>query len=314
VQPFAIAGVQMYLSATHPNLEAMRARLNVLMSTFPWVQMVMFSELAVHGFFLSKAEPMPGPTENAFRDMARRHGIWLLPGSMYEKREGKIFNTAPVINPDGDVVGRYSKMFPFSPYEEGVASGDSFLAFDVPNVGKFGVSICYDIWFPETTRTLAAKGVEVLLHPTMTNTIDRNVELAIVRASAAQNQMYIFDINGLGDCGNGHSIICGPEGYVIHQAGSGSELIPIEINLDRVRFTRKEGIMGLGQPLKSFRDRKIVFDVYREEVDFGYLKSLGSLAKKSRRVTGDKSKTVARGVESVIEREHRDEQDDARSD
>jgi len=292
---FAIAGVQMYLSATHSNLEAMRARLHVLMMTFPWVQMVMFSELAVNGFFLSKAEPLPGPTEDAFREMARKHKIWLLPGSMYEKRGNEIYNTASVIDPEGNVVGRYSKMFPFRPYEEHVASGDEHLVFDVPHVGRFGVSICYDIWFPETTRTLVSMGAEVLLHPTMTNTIDRNVELAIVRASAAQNQCYILDINGLGDCGNGHSIIVGPEGYVIHQAGSGSELIPVEINTDRVRHTRKEGIMGLGQPLKSFRDRKVVFDVYRPEVDYGYLSSLGPLEKKSRRAVarGDDTGVVA---------------------
>ena len=289
---FTIAGVQMYLSAVHNNVEAMRSRLDVLLATFPWVEMVVFSELAPHGFFLSKAETLPGPTENAFCEMARKHKIWLLPGSMYEKRDGKIYNTASVINPDGTVVGRYRKMFPFRPYEENVASGDEFLVFDVPDVGRFGVSICYDIWFPETTRTLVAMGAEVLLHPTMTNTIDRNVELAIVRASAAQNQIYILDINGLGDCGNGHSLIVGPEGYIIHQAGSSSEMIPIEINLERVRHTRKSGIMGLGQPLKSFRDRKVAFDVYRPEVDYGYLSQLGPLEKKSRRA-------VARGDHEI---------------
>lgn len=293
MQPFAIAGIQMYLSAIHSNLEAMRSRLDVVMSTYPWLEMVMFSELAVHGFFLSKAETLPGPTEQAFCEMAKKHRIWLLPGSLYEKRNGKIYNTASVINPDGKVVGRYRKMFPFRPYEEHVEGGDEFLVFDVPNVGRFGVSICYDIWFPETSRTLVAMGAEVLLHPTMTNTIDRNVELAIVRATAAQNQCYIFDINGLGDCGNGSSIVCGPEGYVIHQAGTGSEMIPVEINFDRVRHTRKEGIMGLGQPLKSFRDRKVVFDVYRPEVDFGYLRNLGPLEKKSRR-------RVARGDEGRL--------------
>jgi len=294
LSPFAIAGIQMYLSAIHSNLEAMRSRLNVLMSTFPWVQMVLFSELAVNGFFLSKAETLPGPSEDAFREMARKYNIWLLPGSLYEKRNGKIFNTAPVIDPNGNVIARYRKMFPFRPYEEGVAAGEEFTVFEVPGIGKFGVSICYDFWFPETTRTLTAMGAEVLLHPTLTNTIDRQVELAIVRATAAQNQCYVFDINGLGDCGNGHSIICGPEGYVIHQAGSSSEIIPVEINLDRVRHTRKEGIMGLGQPLKSFRDRKVAFDIYRPEVDFGYFRSLGPLEKKSRR-------NVARGVQGALD-------------
>ena len=72
------------------------------------------------------------------------------------------------------------------------------MVFDVPSVGRFGVSNCYDMWFPETTRTLAAMGAEVILHPSMTNTIDRDVELAIARTNAAINQCYFFDINVAG--------------------------------------------------------------------------------------------------------------------
>jgi predicted amidohydrolase len=57
------------------------------------------------------------------------------------------------------------------------------------------------MWFPETTRQLAALGAEVILHPTMTDTIDRDVELPIARANAAMNQCYFFDVNGVGDGG-----------------------------------------------------------------------------------------------------------------
>jgi predicted amidohydrolase len=83
-------------------------------------------------------------------------------------------------------------MYPFEPYEQGVTPGEEFCVFDIPEVGRFGVSICYDMWFPETTRTLAWMGAEVILHPTMTGTIDRDAELAIVRASAVTNQVYFF--------------------------------------------------------------------------------------------------------------------------
>ena len=153
-------------------------------------------------------------------------------------------------------------MFPFRPYEDGVEAGDEFLVFDVPEVGRFGVTICYDMWFPETSRTLAAMGAEVILHPTLTGTIDRDVELAIARATAAQNQCFVFDINGVGDGGNGRSIIIGPYGDVLYQAGHSEEMIPIEIDVDRVRRSREVGLRGLGQPLKSFRDRKVHFSVY----------------------------------------------------
>ena len=281
--PFAIAGIQMRVSATHENITEMAHRLDILMARFPWVQMVMFSELAAFGPLPGHKQPLPGPAEDAFRDMAAKHRVWLLPGSMFEDAGDRIYNTASVIDPNGLVIGRYRKMFPFQPYENHVASGDQFLVFDVPEVGRFGVSICYDMWFPETLRTLASMGAEVILHPTMTDTIDRDVELSIARATAVTNQCYFFDINGVGDGGVGSSIIVGPAGYVIHQAGGGEEMIPVEINLDRVRREREVGIRSLGQPLKSFRDRPIEFPVYQHSHETeSYLRSLGPLTKPQR--------------------------------
>ncbi|MEE4378554.1 MAG: carbon-nitrogen hydrolase family protein [Candidatus Competibacteraceae bacterium] len=281
--PFAIAGIQMHVSASHDNIAAMSHRLEVLMARFPWVQMVMFSELAPFGPLPNHAQALPGPAEAAFCHIAAHHQIWLLPGSMFERVGDHIYNTASVIDPAGHVVGRYRKMFPFRPYENNVEAGTEFMVFDVPHVGRFGVSICYDMWFPETSRTLAAMGAEVILHPTLTDTIDREVELSIARAAAVTNQCYFFDINGVGDGGVGHSIIVGPGGYVIHTAGGGEENIPVEINLDRVRREREVGIRGLGQPLKSFRDRPVDFTVYqRGGPAEAYLHSLGPLAKPER--------------------------------
>ncbi|MCB1750142.1 MAG: carbon-nitrogen hydrolase family protein [Gammaproteobacteria bacterium] len=281
--PFAIAGIQMRVSASHENIPAMAHKLDITMTRFPWVQMVMFSELAAFGPLPGHAQTLPGPAEAAFQEMAAKHKVWLLPGSMFEDAGDRIYNTAPVIDPDGRVISRYRKMFPFQPYENHVASGTEFSVFDVPGIGRFGVSICYDMWFPETSRTLVSMGAEVILHPTMTDTIDRDVELSIARATAVTNQCYFFDINGVGDGGVGSSIIVGPAGYIIHQAGGGEETIPVEINLGRVRRERAMGIRSLGQPLKSFRDRPVEFPAYqRSEQSEAYLKSLGPLVKPHR--------------------------------
>ena len=122
-------------------------------------------------------------------------------------------------------------MFPFYPYEVGVSPGQEFCTFDVPGVAKFGVSICYDMWFPETIRTLVVQGAEVILHPTMTGTIDRDIELSIARAMATVNQCYLFDVNGLDTGGSGRSVVCGPDGRVIYQAGSTEEIFPLELNI-----------------------------------------------------------------------------------
>lgn len=283
MRPFAIAGMQLSLSAVHENVTAMGTKLDILMGVFPWVQMVVFSELAPYGPLLCNAKPFPSPAEPIFREWAKKHGIWLLPGTMFEQVGDKTYNTAMVIDPAGSVVGYYRKQFPFRPYEEGVSGGTEFMTFDVPDAGRFGVSICYDLWFPETARTLAAMGAEVILHPTLTGTIDREVELSIVRATAAQNQCFVFGINGYGDCGNGRSIVVGPAGEVLYQGQSAPETIPIEIDFDRVRRSREVGLRGLGQQLKSFRDRSVEFPVYGAEGrHWPYLNSLGPLVKPDR--------------------------------
>lgn len=269
----------MAVAADGENISAMRHRLDILMARFPWVQMVLFSELAPFGPLPQFAQTLPGPAEAEFQEMAARHGIWLLPGSLYERApDGSIHNTAPVIDPGGEVVARYRKMFPFRPYEDGIAAGTSFCVFDVPAVGRFGLSICYDIWFPETTRTLTAMGAEVLLHPVLTGSIDRDVELSIARSTAAQFQCYVFDINGVGAGGVGRSCVIDPSGHVLHQAAGQEEIIPVEIDLAQVRRQRETGIRGLGQVLKSFRDRAVEFPVYdRAGAVDDYLGTLGPL-------------------------------------
>jgi predicted amidohydrolase len=278
--PFSIAGVQMFVPAYKSNLEAVLHRLDILASRFPWVNMAMFSELALCGPIHNAPVSLPGPEEDELRRAAARHGVWLIPGSIFEKDdEGRIFNTSPVIAPDGTVIARYRKMVPFLPYEAGVTPGNEFCVFDVPSVGRFGLSICYDMWLPETTRSLTSMGAEVLLHPVLTGTIDRSVELAIARATAAQFQCYLFDINGLGPGGFGRSAVIDPSGIVIYQAGGADETIPVEIDLDQVRRQRERGLHGgLGQLLKSFRDRQFALPVYDGSSGATeYLKSLGPL-------------------------------------
>lgn len=277
--PFAIAGVQMHVAALHSNVEAMRHRLDVLMTRFPWTQMVVFSELAAYGPLHQYAQPFPNEALEIFQEDARRHGVWLIPGSMFEKTEdGRIYNTSVVINPAGEIIAKYRKMFPFKPYEADISSGTEFCVFDVPDVGRFGLSICYDIWFPETTRQLTSQGVEVLLHPVLTGTTDRDAEIAIARATAAQFQCYVIDVNGLAAGGVGKSLVVDPTSMVLHQSAGQEDMFPIEVDLDMVRRQRETGLKGLGQVLKSFRDRQADFPVYnRTSGTDAYLHTLGPL-------------------------------------
>ncbi|MBF9059449.1 carbon-nitrogen hydrolase family protein [Rhodobacterales bacterium HKCCSP123] len=277
--PFAIAGIQMHVAALHSNVEAMRHRIDVLMARFPWTQMAVFSELAPYGPLHQYAQPFPNEALEQFQEDARRYRIWLIPGSMFEKTpDGRIYNTSVVINPQGEIVTKYRKMFPFRPYEQGVDAGTEFCIFDVPEVGRFGLSICYDIWFPETTRQLTSQGVEVLLNPVLTGTTDRDAELSIARATAAQFQCYVFAVNGLAAGGVGRSIVVDPSATVLHQSAGQEDMFPIEVDLDQVRRQRETGMRGLGQVLKSFRDREADFTIYdRTSGADAYLKTLGPL-------------------------------------
>ncbi len=278
---FSIAGIQMHIS-TQRNIEEMRRRMKILFHLYPWVQMVVFSELAAHGPALQSAQPAGGGFEREFCKIARHHDTWLIPGSYFERRNGCIYNTTPVINPQGEVITRYRKMFPFTPYEEGVTPGDEFCVFDVPDVGRFGVSICYDLWFPEVTRTLSSMGAEVIINPVLAHFVDRPADLAIAQASAAIFQSYIFHINGLLAGGNGYSVVVDPAGQILHKGNVQEEMIPIEVDFELVRRQRREGLLRMGQPLKSFRDSTIEFPVYQPGFDRSYLDSLGPLEKPKR--------------------------------
>lgn len=263
MKPFSIAGLQLAL-APGDNRERIAREIASAVQRFPWVQMVVLPELASFGTALGAAEPLPGPTEARYQALARKLGIWLVPGSLYERDGDRIYNTAIAIDPAGTTVARYRKIYPFLPYEAGVSHGTEAVVFDVPGAGRFGLSICYDQWFPEVSRALAWQGAEVILHPTLTGTTDRAQELVLAQANAIVNQCYFLDINSTGGLGNGRSIVAGPEGEVLHQAGELNEVIPVTLDLERVRASRRNGIKGLGQMLKSFRDTRVDWPCYAQ--------------------------------------------------
>lgn len=278
---FGIAGLQLELSHCD-NLKIIQKEVETTKHVFPWINMIVLSELCAFGSKVDNAESIPGKAYDFYSKLAKDNSIYLVAGSLFVKVNEEILNVSLVFDPQGNEIARYAKMFPFEPYETGITPGNEFCLFDVPDVGRFGLSICYDMWFPETTRTLAWMGAEVILHPTMTATIDRDAELSIAQSSAITNQVFFFDINGAGTIGNGKSIVIGPEGDVLYQAGSGREIIPIRIDLEYLRRTREQGVKGLGQPLKSFRDSTIKFPPYMENNKSEALENLGELKKPNR--------------------------------
>jgi predicted amidohydrolase len=270
----AIGGLQLEVGHQN-NLYAIQNEIETALRQFPWLDMIVVGELASYGSKPSTAQPIGGEADEAYQALAEKHGIWLVPGSYFEQRGSDVYNTAPVISPEGEIVQRYRKIYPFVPYESASKPGDSFVVFDVPGRGRIGLCICYDIWFPEVARTLAWMGAEVIVVPTMTNTIDREVELCLARSTAATNQCYVMSLNVTGRLGVGQSITVDPNGTVLHQAGGNQELISMEVDFEQVRRSRERGVLGLCQALKSFRDSEVVFPPYAAGARSEYLDNLG---------------------------------------
>ena len=274
MKPFSIAAIQLSL-AVKDNFTLIEKKAREAIIRFPWLQMIVFSELAVGGVG-SKNESffLKGYLKKC-ENLAKELDVWLIPGSFYEKTEDGIYNTAPVFNPKGELVSKCRKLYPFLPYEKGIIAGEEICVFEVPGSGKIGMHICYDLWFPETSRALVLNGAEVILHPSLTDTCDRDVERAMVKATAAQQQCYYIDVNAGGEQGCGLSLIVGPDGEILHDANLGQEMMLVEVDFDRVRRCRERGLKGLGQPIKSFRDNS--HPEIRQNEDERYLKSLGPL-------------------------------------
>ena len=119
-------------------------------------------------------------------------------------------------------------------------------------------------------------GAELIINPTLTPTQDREIETVMVRATAAQQQCYYLDVNSVGEQGCGKSIACDPEGNVLHFSNDQEDIFTVEVDFDFVQNSRKNGIMGLGQNLKSYRDRPFS-EINKEKFNTDYLESLGIL-------------------------------------
>ncbi|ATL25466.1 carbon-nitrogen hydrolase family protein [Streptomyces formicae] len=240
------------------SFERFAGRVRAVRRTFPHVQLVVVPELMLSAeaplladsgtWPTESARTVPGPLTDRLSTLARETGLWLVPGTVYEKADdGRVHNTALAISPDGEIAARYRKVFPWQPYER-TAPGEEFVVFDLPGIGRAGLAICYDGSFPETARQLAWLGAEVIIQPTLTTTRDREMELVCARANAWTNQVYVVNVNAADPAGVGASLIVDPEGLVRQQAGGGEEVLVDVLDLDAVTRVRAYGSAGLNRP------------------------------------------------------------------
>ncbi|MCU1528433.1 MAG: putative amidohydrolase [Frondihabitans sp.] len=202
-------------------------------------------------------------------EIARTRGVWLLPGSVCERGpSGELFNTALVFAPDGSLVTSYRKVFPWRPSEP-YDPGDEFVVFDIDGVGRAGVSICYDAWFPEVTRHLAWMGAEVVFNIVKTTTPDRVQEVLLAQANSIVNQTFTVSLNCAGPTGEGRSLVVDPEGVVLGEVGPDPAVLVHDLDLDDVSRVHEVGTAGVNRMWSQFRpgDAAIALPLYAGRID-----------------------------------------------
>ena len=219
-----------------------------------------------------QAEPIPGPSTHLFGQLAKEVGVVIVL-SLFEKRApGLYHNTAVVIEKDGSIAGIYRKMhIPDDPaYYEKFYFTPGDLGFHPveTSVGKLGVLVCWDQWYPEAARLMALAGAEILIYPTAIGweSSDSEEEKLRQRAHAVANGIPVVSVNRTGyepdPSGQtkgiqfwGNSFVCGPQGEFLYRAPEKEEVI----QLVQTDPTRTENVRRWWP---FFRDRRI--DCYAE--------------------------------------------------
>jgi deaminated glutathione amidase len=200
------------------------------------------------------AEPLDGgPSVAAMSDWARQHGITLVGGSIAERREGrdKLSNTSVVFDPEGQVVAVYRKIHLFDVEVGGVVYRESEAEEpgDEPVVAeaedwRIGLTVCYDIRFPELYRILALQGAELVTVPAhFTTPTGKDHWHVLMRARAIENQLYVVAAAQIGETlpgkpAYGRSLIADPWGIVIAQAPDEETVISAELDRAHLQSIR----------------------------------------------------------------------------
>lgn len=207
--------------------------------------------------YRASARPVPGPTTAPLAAVAARHRCWILAGSVAEASgdPARPANASVLLDPAGAVAAVYRKLHLFDvAVDDGVADresarvtpGDRAVVADLEGA-SLGLSVCYDLRFPELYRALALAGAEVLAVPAVfTERTGRDHWEVLLRARAIENGAYVLAAAACGDGGPGafraygRSMVVDPWGTVVAQASDGEGIVTAELDLDRVAAARRQ--------------------------------------------------------------------------
>lgn len=226
------------------------------------------------------AEPIPGPSTEFFGELARQHDIVLVI-SLFERRApGLYHNTAVALEKDGTIAGKYRKMhIPDDPayYEKFYFTpGDMGFHPITTSVGKLGVQVCWDQWYPEGARLMALQGADLLIYPTAIGyessdtpgeqTRQREAWTTVQRGHAVANGLPVITVNRVGHEADpsgqtkgitfwGSSFVAGPQGELLAQASTqDEEVVVVTLDLHRSECVRRWWPFLRDRRIEAFTD------------------------------------------------------------
>jgi predicted amidohydrolase len=219
-------------------------------------KLITLSEIFYHPYDLNAIKRIADTdsvTLDILREQASKNSVYLCTGSMAVKKDSGVGNTAYLISPSGEILLEYSKSHLFDVELNGrqfressfISAGNSLKVAETP-IGNIGILICYDIRFPETARSLALKGVEIIIVPAAFNTVTGPAHWNILfRARAIENQVYILAgsqarIEGSVYEAYGHSMTVDPWGEILCEAGEDESVIYSNLSASRISRVRND--------------------------------------------------------------------------
>jgi len=171
--------------------------------------------------YISASETVPGPTTEFLGKIAQKHNLYIVAGIL-EKSGDVVYNTAVLIDRNGNLAGKYRKVsLPQEEIDGGVTPGNSFPVFDT-DFGKIGLMICWDVTFPEPARVLAQKGAEIIFLPIWGG------DVTLAKARAIENQVYV--VSSTYDM---ITAVFDQEGKVIKEAREKNPVIVVDVDLNK---------------------------------------------------------------------------------
>lgn len=255
-----ISSIQFEIKDKRTKAESIQ-HMSALLDSIPSSELILMPEIWTPGYFSfdrykKEAEPLDGPTVAYFRKKARERESTILMGSIVEQEGENFYNTSVLIDPQGEITGRYRKihLFGFQSEEAQILTKGEEAPVFKTTLGTVGLSTCYDLRFPELFRSMMVKGASLFLVVSAWPAVRLNAWRLFCQARAHENFAFLIACNSAGSNQGktfaGHSMVVSPGGEILAEAAAGEEVLSMDINI-------KEGLK-LRNEFPALQDRVLV--------------------------------------------------------